>query len=42
VAKWPYSTPEWKLLRQVKLQEKPFCEPCLARNKWVLSIARDD
>ena len=34
MAKWPYNTPQWQQLREVKLQERPFCEHCLMRGMY--------
>lgn len=28
MAKWPYSTTRWKILRMAKLRQNPMCEYC--------------
>lgn len=41
MAKWPYSTPQWKALRRAKLAASPWCEPCRRRGRTVRASTVD-
>jgi len=41
MAKWPYSTTEWKRLREEKLKHSPVCERCDRLGKLVTADTID-
>ena len=41
MAAWPYNTSKWAKLRAVKLADRPFCEICERRGRYVTAVAVD-